>query len=86
MIILIVKFNIYSTRSNEDSNSLSCEECAERILNYRLIEETLATKNNKLGKHYQKWCEYTRSRITRTRLYQIIAYFEGHLPHQKSLH
>ena len=29
---------------------------------------------------------YTRSRITRTRLYQIIAYFEGHLQHQKSLH
>ena len=29
---------------------------------------------------------YTRSRITQTRLYQIIAYFEGHLPHQKSLH
>ena len=29
---------------------------------------------------------YTRSRTTRTRLYQIIAYFEGHLPHQKSLH
>ena len=29
---------------------------------------------------------YTRSRITRTRLYRIIAYFEGHLPHQKSLH
>ena len=29
---------------------------------------------------------YTRSRITRTRLYQIIAYVEGHLPHQKSLH
>ena len=28
----------------------------------------------------------TRSRITRTRLYQIFAYFEGHLPHQKSLH
>ena len=26
---------------------------------------------------------YTRSRITRT---QIIAYVEGHLPHQKSLH
>ena len=31
-------------------------------------------------------CMYTRSRITRTRLYRIIAYFEGHLPHQKSLH
>ena len=29
---------------------------------------------------------YTRSRLTRTRLYRIIAYFEGHLPHQKSLH
>ena len=29
---------------------------------------------------------YTRSHITRTRLYRIIAYFEGHLPHQKSLH
>ena len=29
---------------------------------------------------------YTRSRITRTCLYQIITYFEGHLPHQKSLH
>ena len=29
---------------------------------------------------------YTRSRITRTRLNQIIASFEGHLPHQKSLH
>ena len=29
---------------------------------------------------------YTWSHITRTRLYQIIAYFEGHLPHQKSLH
>ena len=29
---------------------------------------------------------YTWSRITRTRLYRIIAYFEGHLPHQKSLH
>ena len=29
---------------------------------------------------------YTRSRITWTRLYRIIAYFEGHLPHQKSLH
>ena len=29
---------------------------------------------------------YTRFRITRTRLYRIIAYFEGHLPHQKSLH
>ena len=29
---------------------------------------------------------YTRSRITQTRLYQIFAYFEGHLPHQKSLH
>ena len=28
---------------------------------------------------------YTRSHITRTRLYQIITYFEGHLPHQKSL-
>ena len=28
---------------------------------------------------------YTRSRITRTRLYRIISYFEGHLPHQKSL-
>ena len=28
---------------------------------------------------------YTRSRITRTRLYQIISYFEGHPPHQKSL-
>ena len=32
----------------------------------------------------QMW--YTRSHITRTHLYQIIAYFEGHLPHQKSLH
>ena len=30
--------------------------------------------------------KYTRSRITRTRLYQIITYFEDHLPHQKSLH
>ena len=29
---------------------------------------------------------YTRSRITRTRLYRILSYFEGHLPHQKSLH
>ena len=30
--------------------------------------------------------KYTRSRITRTCLYQIIAYFKGHLLHQKSLH
>ena len=30
--------------------------------------------------------KYTWSRITQTRLYRIIAYFEGHLPHQKSLH
>ena len=29
---------------------------------------------------------YTRSHITQTHLYQIITYFEGHLPHQKSLH
>ena len=38
--------------------------------------------------YYMKRCQrnYTRSRITRTRLYRIIAYFEGHLPHQKSLH
>ena len=30
--------------------------------------------------------EYTQSHITRTCLYQITAYFEGHLPHQKLLH
>ena len=30
--------------------------------------------------------DYTWSRITRTCLYRIIAYFEGYLPHQKSLH
>ena len=30
--------------------------------------------------------KYTQSRITRTHLYRIIAYFEGHLLHQKSLH
>ena len=29
---------------------------------------------------------YTRSRLTRTRFYQIITHFEGHLLHQKSLH
>ena len=34
----------------------------------------------------EKEGKYTRSHITRTHLYQIIAYFEGHLPHQKSLH
>ena len=41
------------------------------------IDDTLSWKNH---------VEYTRSRITRTCLYQIITYFEGYLPHQKSLH
>ena len=43
--------------------------------------------NLKFEKHSKTTLEnYTRSRITQTRLYRIIAYFKGHLPHQKSLH
>ena len=37
----------------------------------------------------RKWAQtlnYTQSCITGIRLYQIITYFNGHLPHQKSLH
>ena len=51
---------------------------------YLLIAENTFRQYNADGERHIYM--YTRSRITRTRLYRIITYFEGHLPHQKSLH
>ena len=43
-------------------------------------------KNGADYAYFLGFYNYTRSRITGTRLYRIISYFEGHLPHQKSVH
>ena len=78
-----------------------CRRIMKRLINKTAPEHELKTffiHNGLLYRyasdHSKDFCalvipkswKYTRSRITRTRLYQIIAYFEGHLPHQKSLH
>ena len=58
----------------------------EKITSNHVIKRPVGLKRTFPRKILLDYIVYTRSRITRTRLYRIIAYFEGHLPHQKSLH
>ena len=50
------------------------------------IFEPTRKEKQQVEQSYKNKTVYTQSRITRTRLYRIIAYFEGYLPHQKLLH
>ena len=69
----------------DDIKNVDTSELGRLLSELRLqIEEKDSELDN--ARKELKETKYTRSRITRTCLYRIIAYFEGHLPHQKSLH
>ena len=64
-----------------------CKNWSEKMV-CKKWSTKMAGKNRLAKNGQQQWyiAQYTRSCITQTCLYQIITYFKGHLPHQKSLH